>query len=463
VIAMTVRDIARVVGGKPVDVADPEVQVVADVTADSREVSPGGAFVALVGEHVDGHDFAAAAVAAGAAVVLASRPVDGPAIVVDDVLVALGRWSRALLDRLPDVTVVGVTGSAGKTTTKDLLADLLAELGPTIAPPGSLNNELGLPLTVLRADERTRWLVLEMGARSAGHIAYLCEVAPPRIGVELLVGFAHIGVFGGRDAIAQAKAELVKALPHDGVAVLNGDDDRVRAMRELTTAATVLFGRGTDVDVRADAVVIDEAGRAGFTLHAAGATAPVQLQLVGEHHVSNALAAASVAWGAGLGVADIARVLSSSRPRSRWRMEVTERADGVVVVNDAYNASPEAVRAALKTLVTMADGRRTWAVLGEMRELGDIAQSEHDAIGRLAVRLDVSRLVVVGEGAKAIHLGAALEGSYGEESLYVPDVAAAARLVVDQVAPGDVVLVKASRAIGLERVAEALLAAGATP
>jgi UDP-N-acetylmuramoyl-tripeptide--D-alanyl-D-alanine ligase len=210
-------------------------------------------------------------------------------------------------------------------------------------------------------------------------------------------------------------------------------------------------------------VVIDEVGRAGFTLHAAGATAPVQLQLVGEHHVSNALAAASVAWGAGLGVADIARVLSSSTPRSRWRMEVTERADGVVVVNDAYNASPEAVRAALKTLVTMADGRRTWAVLGEMRELGDIAQSEHDAIGRLAVRLDVSRLVVVGEGAKAIHLGAALEGSYGEESLYVPDVAAAARLVVDQVAPGDVVLVKASRAIGLERVAEALLAAGAAP
>jgi UDP-N-acetylmuramoyl-tripeptide--D-alanyl-D-alanine ligase len=455
---MTLREVAAAVDGTLVDVADPERPVTAEVTADSRLAAPGGVFAAFAGEHADGHDFAADALAAGAVAVLAGRPVDGPTIVVDDVLLALGRWARALLDRLPEVTVVGVTGSAGKTTAKDLLASALERLGPTIAPPGSFNNELGLPLTVLRADAGTRWLVLEMGARDKGHLAYLCDIARPRIGVELLVGDAHVGMFGDRDAIAAAKAELVHALPEDGLAVLNGDDPRVRAMATQTAADCVFFGHGDDVDVRATDVTVDHLGRPRFVLHAGGEVADVSLQLVGEHHVGNALAAATVAWRAGMSVTEVADVLSSSRARSRWRMEVTERADGVIVINDAYNASPEAVRAALKALVSIAAGRRSWAVLGEMRELGDASVGEHDAIGRLAVRLDVSRLVVVGEAARPMHLGAALEGSFGNESVVVADVDAAIALLQDEVQAGDVVLVKASRAVGLERVAEALLA-----
>lgn len=456
---MTLREVADVVGGTLVDVVDEQARVTAPVTADSRQVTPGGVFAAFVGEQADGHGFAADAFAAGAVAVLASRPVGGPAVVVDDVLGALGRWARALLDRLPQLTVIGVTGSAGKTTAKDLLAALLERLGPTIAPPGSLNNELGLPLTVLRADEQTRWLVLEMGARGKGHLTYLCDVAPPRIGVELLVGQAHVGEFGSADAIAEAKAELVAALPEDGLAVLNGDDPRVRAMAAATPAPVLLFGQADDAEVRASDVHSDSRGRARFRLHAGGESADVALRLVGEHHVTNALAAAAVAWRCGLAVTDVAQVLSTTEARSRWRMEVTERPDGLVVINDAYNASPEATRAALKSLVSIADGRRTWAVLGEMRELGDLSTSEHDAIGRLAVRLDVSRLVVVGEGAKAMHLGAALEGSYGDESVHVADVDEAIELLLAQVHPDDVVLVKASRAVGLERVAAALLAA----
>jgi len=461
VIPLALRDIAELTGGR-LDSMPTEASsslVTGTVRIDSRLVTPGDLFVALPGEHTDGHDHVAAAVDAGAVAAVAGRPVGVPAVVVDDPLVALGRLAHGVLQRLPKALVVAVTGSSGKTSTKDLLAQVLAPLGPVVAPPGSFNNEIGLPLTVLQADESTRTIVAEMGARGAGHVRYLCGIAPPRVAVVLNVGVAHVGEFGDRDAIARAKAEIVEALPEDGVAVLNGDDPLVRRMAEQTPAKVVMFGESVHADVRAEEVRLDELGRASFRLVHADGSAEVSLTLHGEHHVGNALAAAAVAVELGLSVMDAAAGLSSATSLSRWRMEVTDRADGVTIVNDAYNANPDSVRAALKALVAMgATGRRTWAVLGEMRELGDSAAEEHDAMGRLAVRLDVSRLVAVGEGARAVHLGAAHEGSWGDESTFVPDAAAAVELLRAELRPGDIVLVKASRACGLEVVAESLLA-----
>jgi UDP-N-acetylmuramoyl-tripeptide--D-alanyl-D-alanine ligase len=470
VIDLTLAQVAAATGGVLADGAAAGATVSGPVVVDSRAVVPGALFVAIRGERDDGHDFAAAAHAAGAAAVLATRPVGVPAVLVDDTVAALGRLARAVADRLPQLDIVAITGSSGKTSTKDLVGQLLARSGPTVAPEGSFNNEIGLPLTVARADAATRHLVLEMGARGPGHIAALCAMAPPRIGVVLNVGTAHLGEFGTREAIAAAKGELVEALPPTGTAVLNADDELVLAMAARTGARVVTFGRTPRADVRAEQVTLDELGRPAFTLATPHGSARVTLRLYGEHHVSNALAAAAVALQApgaapavdAVGdVGDVAAALSEAGALSRWRMEVTERPDGVIVVNDAYNANPDSVRAALKALVGMARGRRSWAVLGEMRELGEGSREEHDAIGRLAVRLDVSRLVVVGEGARAMHLGAGLEGSWGEESVFVPEADDAIALLREQVRSGDVVLVKASRAAGLERVAEALLGEGA--
>lgn len=458
-IPLTLAEVARATGGS-LDAADPAVVVAGEVVVDSRLVVPGSLFVAVRGEHADGHDFADRAVAGGAVAAVVERPTGVPAVVVDDTVAALSRLARAVREQLPDLPVVGVTGSSGKTSTKDLLAQVLADLGPVVAPPGSYNNEIGLPLTVLRADAGTRALVVEMGARGRGHVAELCDTASPTVGVVLNVGSAHLGEFGSREAIALSKGEIVEALPADGTAVLNADDPLVRAMRTRTAAHVLLTGESPDADVRAEEVRLDDAGRPSFRLVAPDGAAPVRLGLVGEHQVSNALAAAGAAHALGLPVATTAAALSAARPRSRWRMEVAETAAGVTVVNDAYNANPESVRAALKALVALARGRRTWAVLGEMRELGPAAGQEHDAIGRLAVRLDVSRLLAVGEGARAVHLGATHEGSWGDESAWVPDVDAAVAVLRAQLRPGDVVLVKASRAAGLERVAEALLTDG---
>src|SRR6185369_448066 len=263
-IPMTLAEIADAVGGTLVGTGDPVVT--GSVEFDSRKVTPGSLFVAFEGEKVDGHDFAPAAVAAGAVGVLGTREVDAPTILVGDPLAAMGALARALVDRLPQLHVIGITGSSGKTSTKDLIAQLLRRLGPAVAPPGSFNNELGLPHTVLQADQDTRFLVLEMGARGIGHLTYLCGIAPPDTGVVVNVGVAHIGEFGSVENIAIAKGELVEALPRDGVAVLNGDDERVRAMVSRTRALVVLAGEAADCTVRADAVTLDERGRASFQL-----------------------------------------------------------------------------------------------------------------------------------------------------------------------------------------------------
>ena len=337
---------------------DPDVLVTGPVVIDSREAGPGGLFAALPGTRTDGHAFAPAALAAGVTAVLASTPVGGPAIIVDDVQAALGKLARAVIDRAPGLTVIGITGSAGKTTTKDLAAQLIERLGPTVAPPESFNNEIGHPLTVLKVTEQTRYLVSELAARGLGHITALCQIAPPRLGAVLCVGHAHAGEFGSLERIAEAKGELPAALPPDGVAVLNADDARVAAMAGRTPARVVTFGRSPEADVRAEEVTTDSLGRARFTLALPGGSAPVRLQLHGEHHVSNALAAAALASELGLSVADIAAGLSEAVARSRWRMEVTRLPDGVTIVNDAYNANPDSMRAAIAALATMANAGR---------------------------------------------------------------------------------------------------------
>ncbi|WKU44439.1 UDP-N-acetylmuramoyl-tripeptide--D-alanyl-D-alanine ligase [Streptomyces sp. VNUA116] len=465
-IALSLAEIAAIVGGQQHDIPDPDARITGPVVIDSRAVEPGSLFAAFAGEHVDGHDYAERAVEAGATAVLAARPVGVPAIVVADVERALGTLARAVVERL-GTTVVGITGSAGKTSTKDLIAQLLQHLGATVWPPGSLNNEIGLPLTALRATEETRHLVLEMGARGIGHIRYLAELTPPRIGVVLNVGTAHVGEFGGREQIAVAKGELVEALPaaaDGGVAVLNADDPLVRAMTVRTKARVLLFGEAPDADVRAEDVHLTATGQPAFTLHTPTGCADVTMRLYGEHHVSNALAAAAVAHELGMPAEEIASALSGAGQLSRWRMEVTERADGVTIVNDAYNANPESMRAALRALAAMgaaaaAKGARTWAVLGRMAELGEESLAEHDAVGRLAVRLNVGKLVAVGGREAAwLQMGAYNEGSWGEESVHVSDAQAAVDLLRSELRPGDVVLVKASRSVGLEWVAEQLLA-----
>jgi len=477
VIALDLAAVASATGGRVH--GDPATLVTGPVVTDSRLAEPGSLYVARIGEQADGHAFVGGAAARGAVAALTTREVaDLPCVVVGEGAApgesiqpadaALGRLARAVLDRLPQVVVVAVTGSVGKTGTKDLLGHVFATAGPTVAAEGSLNGEVGVPLTVLRAGPDTRYLVVEMGARGAGHITHLTGVAPPRIGVVLNVGSAHLGEFGSREATAVAKGELVAALGPGGTAVLNADDPLVAAMAGrvgpgVAVTAVGETGRiaGASTVVRAQDVELDGAARPSFVLAAGQVRARVRLGLHGEHQVPAALATAGAALAAGLTVPAIAAALSTATARSRWRMEVTERSDGVTVVNDAYNANPESMRAALKSLALMSRGRRSVAVLGEMLELGPDSAAEHDALGRLAVRLDVGRLVAVGDGARAVHLGATQEGSWAGESVWVPDADAAWDHLQADLAAGDVVLVKSSNGAGLRFLGDRLAQVGA--
>jgi len=489
-IDLTVAQIAEIVGGTLADISPADAaqrRITGTVEFDSRAVGPGGLFLALPGARSDGHDYAAPAVAAGAVAVLAARPVGAPAIVVSPepgdrragllehdadgsgaaVLAALAKLAKAVAAELVagGLTIIGITGSSGKTSTKDLVAAALDPLGEVVAPPGSFNNELGHPWTVLRAGRGTDYLVLEMSARHPGNIAELAAIAPPAIGVVLNVGTAHLGEFGTREAIARTKAELPQAVPQSGVVILNVDDPAVAAMADATVARVVRVSRGSAAgDVWADRVSLDELARPRFTMHAKGSEAEVRLGVFGDHQVSNALCAGAVALECGATVQQVAAALAGTGPVSRHRMQVTERADGVTVIDDAYNANPDSMQAGLQALAWIAhrpdEPRRSWAVLGEMAELGEDAIAEHDRIGRLAVRLDVSRLVVVGTGrsVSAMHHGAVMEGSWGAEAVNVADADAALALLRAEVQPGDVVLVKASNAAGLGALADALAA-----
>ncbi|PWU51409.1 UDP-N-acetylmuramoyl-tripeptide--D-alanyl-D-alanine ligase [Micromonospora globispora] len=457
-IPLSLAEVASAVDGRLV-AADPDARVTGSVEFDSRKIGPGGLFVAFPGEKVDGHDYAAGAVAAGAVAVLGTREVPGvPMVLVDDALSAMACLARAVVDRLPGLTVIGVTGSSGKTTTKDLLGQLTVRLGPTVAPAGTFNNELGHPYTVMQANPETRYLVLEKSARGVGHIRYLCEIAPPRISVVLNVGVAHIGEFGSVETIALAKGELVEALPADGLAVLNADDPLVAAMASRTRARVVRYGESADADVRAVDVTLDERGRASYTLVTPEGRAPVRLGLTGRHQVSNSLAAAAVARELGMPLADLAAALGELGLVSTRRMDVFERPDGVTVIDDSYNANPASMGVALRALASMQGQGRTVAVLGYMAELGDFETEGHQQVGRLAAELGIDRLLVVGEPAAPIHEGATAVGNWGGESVLLTDQAAAVEVLRGELRPGDVVLVKGSRYRTWE-VADALRAA----
>jgi UDP-N-acetylmuramoyl-tripeptide--D-alanyl-D-alanine ligase len=456
VIPLTLKEIAEVTGGRLVE-ADPDA-VVAGVQVDSRKVAAGELFVALPGSRTDGSLFAAAAAEAGAAATLAQEGTvfAGPRVEVPDPLAALAALGTAVRDRSA-AAVVAVTGSNGKTTTKDLLAAVLGTRLRTVANQASFNNEVGLPLTLARIEPDTEAVVVEMGARGPGHIAALARLARPLVGVVLNVGESHLGMFGSREAIAKAKGELVEALPAEGTAVLNADDPQVAAMADRTVAQVVSFGRAAAAAVRAERVELDGDGRARFLLHTPAGTAPAVLPAPGEHLVGCALAAAAAASVLGIGPADAAAGLAAAR-LSPGRMQVRHRPDGLTVVNDAYNANPSSMAAALKTLAALGrEGGRTIAVLGEMAELGPTAAAEHDRIGRLATRLGIDRLVGVGEPGRVMVNAARMEGMWPEEAEAVADPDAALALLTPVLAPADVVLVKASRVVALDRVADALL------
>jgi UDP-N-acetylmuramoyl-tripeptide--D-alanyl-D-alanine ligase len=448
-IPLSLAEVADAVGGYLVG-GDPTVRVTGPVEYDSRLVAPGGLFVAFAGEKVDGHDYAHGAYAAGAVAVIATRPLPPgaepvPTILVDDAREAVTALARAVVPRLPDLAIVGLTGSSGKTSTKDMVAQLLAELGPTVAPPGSLNNELGYPYTALKSTVDTRYLVLEMGARGVGHIRYLAGIVAPRIGVVLNVGVAHIGEFGSQEQIALAKGELVEALPPDGLAVLNADDPLVAAMASRTAARVVFVGEAPNAQVRAVDVVLDDRGRASYTLVTPEGESAVMLAVSGRHQVGNTLAAAAVARELGMPLSTLADALGRLRLVSTRRMDVFDRADGVTVIDDSYNANPASTAAALRALAAMAGGRRAIAVLGYLAELGGYERAGHEEVGRLAAELGVDLLIAVGTPAAPILDGAAAVASWEGKSVPVTEQEEAVALLREQLRPGDVVLVKGSR------------------
>jgi UDP-N-acetylmuramoyl-tripeptide--D-alanyl-D-alanine ligase len=454
-IPLSLTEIARIVGGEVVDDPDARAVVTGPAFVDTREPVAAGLFVAIPGEHVDGHDFASRAVEAGAAGVLGARATGSPTVVVEDPVRALGRLARHVVDALAP-TVLALTGSQGKTGTKDFLAQVLAAVGETVWTEGNRNNEIGVPLTVLRASPETRFLVLEMGARGIGHIAELCAIAPPEVAAVLNVGTAHIGEFGSREAIAQAKGEILEALPADGTAVLNADDELVAAMTSRTTARTLSFGRAGDVGWTD--IELDDLGRPTVELAYDGRRSRVHLREAGAHQVPNAAAAAAMALAAGAGWGDVVEVLGRARSLSPWRMALHQRADGLVVVNDAYNANPASMNAALDALAAIGErgGRRTVAVLGEMLELGATAVQQHVDVGVHAAAVGVDLLVTVGAAAEAIGEGARRTAGWSGRVVATAGREQAAEWLRHNVTARDVVLVKASRGAALEHVADVL-------
>ena len=457
-IRLSLAEIAAVVGGEVHDdLPGPHGAVVtAPAFVDTRQPVAGGLFVAVAGDQVDGHDYADQALAAGAAGVLGTRPTGRPTVVVDDAVVALGRLARHIVDVLP-ATVLALTGSQGKTGTKDFLAQVLAAAGESVWTQGNQNNEIGVPLTVLRATPNTRFLALEMGARGVGHIAELCRIAPPGVAAVLNVGTAHIGEFGSREAIARAKGEIVEALGADGTAVLNADDDLVAAMAQRTRARVLTFGRDGDVAWRG--LELDELGRPDLELGYDGHWAPLHLLEAGAHQVANAAAAAAMALAAGVTWEVVVDALGRARSLSPWRMALHERSDGLVVVNDSYNANPASMNAALDALAVIgARGhRRTLAVLGEMLELGPSSAEEHAGVGAHAASLGIDVLVTVGDAAGAIAEGARRSPGWSGRVVGTAGREHATEWLRQNVSARDVVLVKASRGAALERVADVLV------
>lgn len=443
-ITLTAGEIGLLLGG---DIyCDKDLLVSKAPVFDSRKAVPGCIFLALQGDSVDGHDFAADAYRAGAMFSITTRRIDGPCIVVKDVIEALSILAAFVRKRLPNLKVIGITGSQGKTSTKDLLAHMLSNVGPTIAPAGSFNNDLGLPITLLECDEKTKYCILEMGARHKGDIARLCGIAQQDIGVVLTVGTAHLGEFGSVEAIAETKSELIQTLRPDGIAILGSYDKYTPAMASLHSGRTITFGSGCEV--RAAEIEIRE-GRPHFDLVTPAGRDAVGMRIVGEHHIANALAAAAVGTALDLPVEVIASSLSTAENSSKWRMEVRDLF-GLLMINDAYNANPESMAAALRSLVLFAQerGGESWAFLGKMHELGESSTQRHAAIGTLAQEIGIDHLVAIGAPEYGASQGQMITHHYSsiDECLSM----------ADHFSAGDVVLVKASRSEGFEVLAQKL-------
>lgn len=460
-IKLKLSEVAEFVGGRLIG---EDSVVFGSVETDSRLVASGSLFVAKPGEVTDGHNFLDSAKnlgAIGAIVERAHPEVDMPQILVDDSVEALGLLAKSVLAKVRasgDLKVIGITGSNGKTSTKNMLCAVLSEFGNTVAPIESFNNEVGLPISVLKIDEKTKYLVAELGAGGVGSISYLADITKPDIGIVLKVGLAHAGAFGGIEVTAKIKSELVSALGPKSAFIFNCDDAAVVAMKGLTEAKKVSFGTNREAEVYFDNVELGLGGTSADIHFADGQIARLKLQILGEHQMMNAAAAIAVAEELGLPRYQVIKALSELPLAERWRMQLTNRSDGISIINDAYNASPESMKAALQTLAHLGKaGRRTIAVLGEMAELGEFSRDAHDQVGRLVVRYNIDRLVVVGSGAKLIHMGAMFEGSWDGESIYFDSSSEALDYIRGMLVSGDIVLVKSSKSANLRHLGDDLL------
>ena len=453
-INLTVGEIASIVNGQLLGDAKNENELVSNAPFfDSRAPIPGGIFLALKGENVDGHDYVVDALNAGAVTSLTTREVGKSCIVVTDVIEAIGKLAAEVRRRLPAMKVIGITGSQGKTTTKDITRHVLSLAGETVAPTQSFNNDLGVPLTLLRATEKTKFCILEMGARHFGDIARLVKIAKPDIGVVLVVGTAHIGEFGSRAGIAKTKSEMVANLTADAIGILGTYDEYTPQMAKVTPAQVMLFGESSHCDVRGADIEIRE-GRAHFDLVTKAGREPVALRLIGRHQVPNALAAASIATALGISIEKIAIGLSTAEIESKWRMEISE-IGSILLINDSYNANPESMRAALETLRYFAQerGGRAWAFLGKMHELGESSEQDHRAITAFANEMEIDHIVAV----RTPEYGNLAEEEKSSDSVVKHLSSFEEALAISaEITSGDVILVKGSRAEGLEKLSDAL-------
>jgi UDP-N-acetylmuramoyl-tripeptide--D-alanyl-D-alanine ligase len=450
-IKLSAREISLIVNGSLH--GDENILVTQAPVFDSRKAKSGSLFLALVGENTDGHNYCSDAFANGAVLALTTKVIDQPCVVVSDVMQAVADLAKFARVQLTSLTVIGITGSQGKTTTKDLLNYILSSVGETVAPVGSFNNELGVPLTILECNEQTKYCIVEMGARHIGDISALCEIAKPKIGAVLKVGNAHIGEFGSREAIAQAKSELVSSLGSGGIAVLGTYDQFTPAMKVADGVSVLTFGERSDCNVRAADVEIRE-GRPHFDLVTKSGRAAVGMRLVGLHQIPNALAAAAISSALGLSVDQIAGALSMAELASKWRMEIFEL-DGRLMINDSYNANPESTAAALRTLALFAQerGGSSWAVLGKMHELGPSENADHAAIGQLVSDLAIDHLLTV--SMPAYSQGVPVNS---ETKVHELNDKNSVVTLLNQMQSGDVLLVKASRAEHFEEIAQEVMA-----
>jgi len=447
-ITLQASEIAKIVGG---ELIGDDLAVTAPPVFDSNSATSGSIFLALKGEKADGHKYIDAAFANGAVLAIVTAPSAKRCIIVKDVLTALNKLAAHVRKALPDLTVIAITGSQGKTTTKDLLQHILESVGSTVAPQGNFNNELGTPITLLQCDASTKFCILEMGARHIGDIAALCEMAKPNIGVVLRVGTAHIGEFGSAEAVATAKSEMISSLDNSAVAILGQYDPFTQKMQSLHDGKIITFGESNAADVRATDIEIRE-GRPHFDLVTSAGRAAVGLRIVGIHQVANALAAAAVASTLGASIDLIAGALSTAELHSKWRMEISE-ITGVVLINDSYNSSPESAEAALRTLVLFAQerGGQSWAFLGKMHELGASSRDRHAGIGTLASELGIDHLVCVAAPEYADEIG-----TICAMDVHLLESKSEALALVTQIRSGDVILVKASRAETFEEIAQGI-------